>query len=154
MRPQDAGPAESTEAVTPPRRTPAGLEPFELHLVATPDAGAVARAAVSAWVGVTVSSAVRIDLLLLISELVTNSVRHADARTGAPISVRAEVCGDTLRVEVGDEGSRGMIARGRPDLGFGGGFGLNVVDFVSRRWGVDRDAGTLVWAELAFQQAG
>jgi anti-sigma regulatory factor (Ser/Thr protein kinase) len=154
MRPPDAGPAESTDGELPPRGTPGSLDPFELHLVATPDAAAAARAAVSAWIGAAVSSTARIDLLLLISELVTNSVRHADAVGDAPISVRAEVQGDTLRLEVGDGGSRGAIAPRAPDMRGGGGFGLNVVDFVSRRWGVDRDVGTLVWAELAFQQAG
>jgi hypothetical protein len=34
------------------------------------------------------------------------------------------------------------------------GFGLNVVEALSQRWGVDRDAGPRVWAELAIPRAG
>jgi hypothetical protein len=69
------------------------------------------------------------------------------------VSVRAQVAADVLRLEVEDRGSSGSIARRAPDLQHGGGFGLNLVEALSRRWGVNRDAGTLVWAELAFRVA-
>jgi hypothetical protein len=59
-----------------------------------------------------------------------------------------------LSLEVQDRGTGGAITRRTPDLQHGGGFGLNVVDVVSRRWGVDRGAGTRVWAELAFSAVG
>ena len=63
--------------------------------------------------------------------------------------MRAEVRGDVLRLEVADRGGGGSIARRTPDLDHGGGFGLHVVEVLSRRWGVNRDAVTRVWAELA-----
>jgi anti-sigma regulatory factor (Ser/Thr protein kinase) len=154
MRPQDGGPAVVPEQASLDRTARAGLEPFELYLDAEPDAGAAARAAVSAWIGAAVSPAMRVDLLLLISELVTNSVRHAHAPAASAISVRARIRGDVLRVEVGDGGTGGAIARRAPNLGNGGGFGLNVVELVSQRWGVDRARGTRVWAEMAFSPAG
>ena len=94
------------------------------------------------------------DMRLLVSELVTNSVRHADAPPDALVSVRARVSVDGVRLEVEDDGRTGSIARRVPDLQKGGGFGLNVVERLSARWGVDRDAGTRVWAEIAFAPAG
>jgi signal transduction histidine kinase len=93
------------------------------------------------------------DALLLVSELVGNSIRHADAPADAVISVRAHVRADVLCLEVQDRGRTGSIARRAPDLQHGGGFGLNLVDAVSRRWGVNRDVGTRVWAEIAFPAA-
>jgi hypothetical protein len=30
----------------------------------------------------------------------------------------------------------------------GGGFGLNLVEMLSRAWGVDRDGSTRVWVEM------
>jgi anti-sigma regulatory factor (Ser/Thr protein kinase) len=154
MRPQHVGPAECPEDASQHSRAGAGLAPLELHLVAEPDSAAAARSAVSAWIGADISEAMRVDLLLLVSELVTNSVRHARAPATAGISVRARVRGGVLRVEVGDGGTGGAIALRAPDLSNGGGFGLNVVDLVSQRWGVDREGGTRVWAEMAFSAAG
>jgi anti-sigma regulatory factor (Ser/Thr protein kinase) len=153
MRPQDARSAKTSEAARQ-RRTTAAPNPLDLRLAATPDAAAAARGAVSAWLGAAVSPAMLVDVRLLVSELVTNSFRHADGPGDAAITLRAELSGDTLRVEVGDRGTSGQIIRRVPDLGPGGGFGLNLVETLSRRWGVNRDAGTRVWAELAFQPAG
>ena len=58
------------------------------------------------------------------------------------------------RLEVEDDGRTGSIARRAPDLQDGGGFGLNVVEMLSARWLVNRDAGTRVWAGIAFAAAG
>jgi anti-sigma regulatory factor (Ser/Thr protein kinase) len=153
MRPQDTGPAEYPQVASRRGTARADLDPFELYLAAVPDAAVVARSAVSAWIAGAISPALHIDLLLLISELVTNSVRHARAPDTAAISVRAHVRGDVLRVEVCDGGTSGAIALRAPDVRNGGGFGLQVVELLSRRWGVDRDGGTRVWAELAFSRA-
>ena len=153
MRPQDAGAVEALDEALSRRRSRARLEPFELYLVASPDAPAVARAAVSAWVGAAISPAMLVDLLLLISELVTNSVLHGHTADADAITVRADILDEVLRIEVGDGGTDGEVARRAPDLARGGGFGLNLVARVSRRWGVDRDAGTRVWAEMAFSPA-
>jgi anti-sigma regulatory factor (Ser/Thr protein kinase) len=118
------------------------------------NAAAAARAAVSAWMAGQVSETMLADAQLLVVELVTNSVRHADAPADAVISVRAQASVDVVRLEVEDDDRTGSIARRAPDLQNGGGFGLNVVERLSARWGVNRDAGTRVWAELAFPAAG
>ena len=88
---------------------------------------------------------------LVVSELVTNSVSHSDATAGAVVIVRTQLTGTMLRLEVEDPGHGGVVAPRAPDLEAGGGFGLNVVQAVSERWGFEREfAGpTRVWAQLA-----
>jgi serine/threonine-protein kinase RsbW len=146
----------------PPQPAPAGprgatglglVAPFEVTLPAGVGAPAAARAAVTHWMAGHVSRPLLIDVQLLVSELVANSVRHADAPADAVVSVRAHVRADVLCLEVEDRGRAGSIARRAPDLQHGGGFGLNLVDAVSRRWGVNRDVGTRVWAEIAVPAA-
>ena len=58
-----------------------------------------------------------------------------------------------VRLEVEDPGRGGVIAPRAPDLG--GGFGLNLVQELSERWGLERVAagGTRVWAQLALASA-
>jgi hypothetical protein len=55
-----------------------------------------------------------------------------------------------FRVGVRDSGSNAVIAVQPPNLEAGGGFGLNLVQMLSERWGVERLAagGTQVWAQL------
>jgi anti-sigma regulatory factor (Ser/Thr protein kinase) len=86
---------------------------------------------------------------LVMSELVTNSLRHG----GAPMDevvVSVELMPAWLRVGVRDSGSNAVIAVQPPNLEAGGGFGLNLVQMLSERWGVERLAagGTQVWAQL------
>ena len=152
MRPHHIAGSPTTRDAPPLEAISEGVVgPFEVELVSGPDAPMAARAALRAWmaghVGVTILS----DAELLVAELVGNSVRHADAAADAAISVRAHLRPDALCLDVGDRGMSGSISRRAPDLERGGGFGLNVVEVLSRRWGVHRDAGTHVWAELAFR---
>ena len=154
MRPQQTVPAQCTPAASPPGAIPSGfLGAFEVTLPAANDAPVAARAAVTAWMAGHLSSTMLADLQLLLSELVTNSVRHAGAAHGAVVRVRARVRSDAVRLEAEDAGRTGSIARRAPDREQGGGFGLHVVDALSRRWGVNRDAGTCVWAEFALPTA-
>ena len=57
---------------------------------------------------------------------------------------------DWFRIGVQDSGSDAVIAAQPADLDTGGGFGLNLVQMLSERWGVERLAGggTQVWAQL------
>jgi serine/threonine-protein kinase RsbW len=154
MRPHQTR-AQITPEPGPLGVIPSGLaDPFEVSLAAGVEAPAAARAAVTAWMAGHVSETMLTDVQLLVSELVANSVRHADAPADAVVSVRAHVRADVLYLEVEDRGRTGSIARRAPDLQHGGGFGLNMVEMLSARWGVNRDAGTRVWAELAVPAAG
>jgi anti-sigma regulatory factor (Ser/Thr protein kinase) len=88
------------------------------------------------------------NVRLLVSELVTNSVRHSQTGASDPIELRLAVFADRLRVEVSDHGS-GFQRRVRtPERGSGSGWGLYLVDQLADRWGVSRDETTHVWFEI------
>ncbi|MGR4847985.1 SpoIIE family protein phosphatase [Streptomyces sp. LARHCF252] len=83
---------------------------------------------------------------LLVSELVTNAVRHSHAR---PVELRL-VRGDTLLCEVDDDDHElpTLLSSGSLD---DGGRGLRVVSTLSREWGTSRTkAGKTVWFELTL----
>jgi len=88
--------------------------------------------------------------LLLISELVTNSVRHSGAQHGDEVVVRVHLWGDHCRLEVQDPGRGGAITPQPLELGKSG-LGLHLVQTLSERWGVVRAAEgpTRVWAQLS-----
>ena len=80
------------------------------------------------------------DVLLLVSELVTNSVRHSDSEE---IDVRVFAQDGNIRVEVSDSGPG--FDEGTPR---GDGLGIEIVDKLAKRWGYDSGDGFTVWAEL------
>jgi anti-sigma regulatory factor (Ser/Thr protein kinase) len=93
----------------------------------------------------------RDDLLLLLTEVVTNAVRHSGATSGDPIRIAMKENRDHVRVEVTDPGD-GFAKPERlvPDLTRTGGLGLVLVDRLSRAWGTRTTSkGSLVWFELA-----
>jgi anti-sigma regulatory factor (Ser/Thr protein kinase) len=92
-------------------------------------------------------------LLLLVSELVTNSVRHAGLSAGEMIRLRARCDSERAHVEVCDSGrTRRTPCRRDPDPNAlePGGLGLKLVDEMADRWGVSRqEHHTCVWFDLA-----
>jgi anti-sigma regulatory factor (Ser/Thr protein kinase) len=109
-------------------------------------AAGAARDAVAGGFGGYVPDEVLGDARLLVSELVTNSVRHAGLAADGVVHVGAEVAGGMLRLVVDDAGTAGTIARRAPDPD--GGFGLHLVEAIAKRWGVSREGFTRVWVEL------
>jgi anti-sigma regulatory factor (Ser/Thr protein kinase) len=92
---------------------------------------------------------------LLVSELVTNSVRHAGLPTEASIEFSVRASAETLMIEVADAG-RGFDHRSpaRPLAVAGAeaasGWGLFLVDRIADRWGAaEADGETRVWFELS-----
>jgi anti-sigma regulatory factor (Ser/Thr protein kinase) len=85
---------------------------------------------------------------LLVSELVTNSIRHADLRPDDTIDVVVTATDDVVRVEVGDpgEGFIDEVREPRPDQASG--WGLLLTDRLANRWGVSGSDGTNVWFEV------
>jgi serine/threonine-protein kinase RsbW len=127
---------------------------MELSLTPTVAAPARARAAVTAWLGQESQDAVLTEMaLLLVSELVTNCVRHARVTDDEPLRLDASLSTTTLRLELWDNGTDGTVARRPPGRdGDAGGFGLDFVARLSSGWGIDRDAaGTTVWLELPLE---
>lgn len=88
------------------------------------------------------------NIRLLVSELVTNSIRHARAGESAWIHLRVEVRGDRVRVEVTDPGPGFDPVEPLPSIYQDSGWGLYLVGQISDRWGVDRQGVTRVWFEI------
>ena len=86
------------------------------------------------------------------SELVTNSVLHANQPAGTPLRISGFALNGVVRVEVEDDGE-GVVRKRMGDPAKGG-FGLQLLDLLAVRWGVTHEHGTLVWFELAARGSG
>ncbi|MEU8379906.1 ATP-binding protein [Streptosporangium sp. NPDC048865] len=78
------------------------------------------------------------DAELLVSELVSNAVRHSKSgRVGGRVTVVVANLGDVIRVAVIDEGSSNCVPRlpAEPDEESEGGRGLWLVSEVALSWG-------------------
>jgi anti-sigma regulatory factor (Ser/Thr protein kinase) len=85
---------------------------------------------------------------LLVTELVSNSVKHGGAGPDDPVRVELVVSDEAVRVEVSDLGP-GFRPTPQPTPapdGIGG-WGLIMIDRSASRWGI-RHAGRCVWFEL------
>ncbi len=82
------------------------------------------------------------DAQLLVTELVTNVIRHGK---GIRIELRVELARERLRVEIVDHG-RELRPREREDDELGG-LGLQLVDTLSDQWGA-WDGGSSAWFRL------
>lgn len=89
------------------------------------------------------------DVVLLVSELVTNAVRHAEVDAGRPVLLTVWADEEEVRVEVHDEGQGPGPQPRTPEPGVAGGWGLRLVADLADRWGVEREAGTTVWFTLS-----
>lgn len=88
------------------------------------------------------------DACLAVSELVTNAVRHSGVRS-APVEIRVLAMDRTVRVEVQDVGpgfNRNRLPP--PDPAQGVGYGLQILERVTDRWGLSGRSPTTVWFEL------
>jgi anti-sigma regulatory factor (Ser/Thr protein kinase) len=119
----------------------------ERELPVTPEAAAEARHALDG-IGDAVPGGRLRDVRLLVSELVTNAVRHANLDAGDVIGLVVEVADHALRVEVHDPGGGFVPTAPSPDPTRPSGWGLYLVAELADRWGVDSDETTLVWFEL------
>ena len=88
------------------------------------------------------------DIRLLVSELVTNAIRHAEAADGGEVGLDVTIDHELVRVEVADPGA-GFDPTPRDDeMSRPGGWGLYLVDRIADRWGVVRNRMTRVWFEI------
>lgn len=94
------------------------------------------------------------DVELLVSELVTNSVRHSNSRDGGQITVVLASIPDGIHAMVIDDGAD-TTPRVRTDLDGEGGRGMFLVDQLAQRWGTKDDAaGRAVWFEVKCRPRG
>ncbi|MGH9041875.1 MAG: ATP-binding protein [Acidimicrobiia bacterium] len=126
-----------------------------LRVPATPAAPATARRAVAS-LAPHLDAAVVEDATLLVSELVTNSLRHGGLSPSQGIEVCLRASPQTVMVEVADRGRGFEGQRPRPvaksvDMTNGKdepNWGLFLVDQLAWRWGIAEQGDVRVWFEL------
>jgi anti-sigma regulatory factor (Ser/Thr protein kinase) len=99
----------------------------------------------------SVFEATACDAGLVLSELVSNALRHATPLPGSLVKVSWRVDDDCVEVAVSDGGGPTVPMVNKPAANALGGRGLGIVDRLSIRWGVfTRQDGseTTVWAAL------
>jgi anti-sigma regulatory factor (Ser/Thr protein kinase) len=118
---------------------------LRLRLSGGPDAAAVARRHLSRLRG-DLDPPLMETMRLLVTELVSNSVKHASADT---VELKVLVGRNAVWIEVLDEGP-GFEPHPRSlDSRDDAGWGLFLVERLAHRWGVSQDgAATKVWFEL------
>jgi anti-sigma regulatory factor (Ser/Thr protein kinase) len=88
------------------------------------------------------------ELRLMVSELLTNSLRHGVDDSGR-IELDVEIDANSLRAVVTDTGPGFEFnPEPTPHTDRPGGWGLCLVNSLSDRWGVERDGETAVWFEI------
>jgi two-component sensor histidine kinase len=113
-----------------------------------PGAPSVARGELRAGDG-AVPASVRDDILLLVTELVTNAVRHAGVGPNECLHVEVTHRRAQVRVEVAHPGSEFERMPPAPSHDRTGGWGLVLLDRIADRWGIEhRGRDTGVWFEL------
>ena len=131
-----------------------GRKPFRLQrllsrsFTADRTAPRAARLAIDQLNG-HIDSALKDDVRLLVSEVVTNSVIHAQSHSPGEVALDVWASEEVVRVAVTDRGP-GFVAAELPPGGQSSGWGLMMVDHLAHRWGVELYDGTEVWFE--FQQ--
>ncbi len=123
-----------------------GVARLELQLPHTTQSVRRARRTIAAFLDPTeVPGAVVEDVLLLVSELVTNAVVHA----GSPAVVRLDADLERIKVAVADREAEKKPSIREPDPSSSSGRGVLLVDRLAARWGVEPQCtGKVVWFEL------
>jgi len=126
-----------------------------LNLLLTEESGAAAAAARRALGegNGMLPAPIRDDVLLLVTELVTNAERHAGAGPDRPLHVQLLRGPRRVVVAVADQGP-GFNRHPAPQAGNeAGGWGLFLVDQIADNWGVEcTTSGTRVWFEIACDE--
>ena len=88
------------------------------------------------------------DLNLLVSELVTNSVKHASLMQDQAIEIDANPTPRGIRIEVSNPGRAELTNKVEPRASAESGWGLLLVTKIASRWGMTTNGSTLVWFEI------
>jgi anti-sigma regulatory factor (Ser/Thr protein kinase) len=124
-----------------------GTVDLTLDLPPTPESAGAAREAL-APLGERLDGGQLDTVRLLVTELITNSVKHGEPGD-EPVKVTVTLTDGAVRVEVSDAGPgfEPPPPRDQP-LESPSGWGLYLVDRLAHRWGVDSGGGSAVWFEL------
>jgi anti-sigma regulatory factor (Ser/Thr protein kinase) len=132
------------------------VEDFSIELPGDVHAAGLARRAVMARVR-DLQEPLQGDVLLLVTELVTNAVRHGPVEPEGSVRLECRRAGDGLRFLVSDPGTQLLRNGGLPALELPGtngdvqsGWGLMLVERIADQWGIlAAPTGTCVWFEVA-----
>jgi signal transduction histidine kinase len=91
------------------------------------------------------------DLLIVVTELLTNAIRHSSPTREGRIILTVRRGRDTVHVEVRNPGSGFAAVDQRSAPGREGGYGLVAVDRISSDWGATVTDTTLVWSSIAIR---
>ena len=121
---------------------------IDLRLNPNSEAGSVARHSLDRLEG-DLSPEKLENVRLVVSELVTNSVRHAGLSPDQQISLTVVISDGSVHGRVCDPGPGfEKPFEPRPRTDWSGGWGLPIVERISDRWGVERDGCACVWFEI------
>jgi len=87
------------------------------------------------------------DVYLLVTELVSNSVKHASLMSDHQVQVDAAPTSRGVRVEVANRGGA-QLANKLPEKAEESGWGLLLVTKIASRWGIATNGRTLIWFEI------
>jgi anti-sigma regulatory factor (Ser/Thr protein kinase) len=125
--------------------------PISMRLHGGTGAPLRARRSVLLQLGSRLTETAAADVALILSELVTNSVLHANVGPDQTLTVECTALADRLRITVTDPGSRLEPHLRSPDHNASGGYGLRIIETLCTAWGVVRNNSvgtTSVWCEL------
>jgi anti-sigma regulatory factor (Ser/Thr protein kinase) len=92
----------------------------------------------------------REKLALVVSELVTNAIRHAGLGAGDPIDLDVLADNGHVRIAVHDGGPGFDPSAQNGDRTSPGGFGLSIIAALSEEWGVESNSdGCTVWCAVS-----
>ncbi|WP_353952081.1 ATP-binding protein [Knoellia sp. S7-12] len=86
---------------------------------------------------------------IVVSELMTNAIRHARPLADGCLRVRWKVRGEVVEVEVTDGGGDSVPVPAPASVWVSSGRGLRIIRSLAHEWGVDDDKGAqTVWAAM------
>jgi anti-sigma regulatory factor (Ser/Thr protein kinase) len=150
----DLSQALNCPLTTPPKRPDPGAS-ISMRVRGGVDAPGRARRAVLSQLDGRIAATTASDIGLVVSELVTNSVVHANVGPQRSLTVELSRLDDRVRISVVDPGSRLEPRVLPPDDERVGGRGLFVVSELSDAWGVvrDRTGRSRVWCEILLDRS-
>src|SRR4051812_12000900 len=115
---------------------------LSIEIPRTAQAPSVARRALGELEG-QIDPAVMPDVRLLVSELISNSVKYGEG----PVRLEVSASGERVRAEIIDQGAGFTPVKRDGDLHKVGGWGLHLVQELTTGWGT-YEGSTHVWFEI------